>query len=103
MNPVSHRRRFALGLFLGLAVGIVLLTLLFQESRSSLALMQSTRTGIVLTQSLIEVVHEALAAGKDVQPIVTGLVQQNKILKSVRVIHGVRLEASTVPQDTGDL
>ena len=103
MNQVSHRRRFALGLLLGLGVGVALLALILQQWHSGLRLMQASRSGIVLAQSLVEVVHEALAAGVEVQPIISGVAKQNKMLKTVRVVHGVRLEASTAPQDTGEL
>lgn len=102
MNQPSHRRRFALGLLLGLMAGTALLALLSQQWRSSLFMMQATRAGVVLVQSAVEVAHEGLAAGLDLQPAVAAWAGQEKRLKSVRVIQGVRLEASTAPEDSGE-
>lgn len=102
MNDRTHRRRFAAGVFLGLLVGVALLAILQQEWKSELRLMQKSRTGIVLVQSLAEVVSKALNSGGEVQPIIAAIVEQNKSIAVARVVQGVRLEASTAAQDRGD-
>jgi arabinogalactan oligomer/maltooligosaccharide transport system permease protein len=102
MSEQTDRRRFTAGLCLGLLVGVVLLLLLEKEWRAGLRLMQQSRSGAVLVQSLAHTVTRALDAGSEVQPVIQAAIAGTPAIKSVRVIQGVRLEASTMPQDAGD-
>src|SRR5262245_45408063 len=102
MESGSHVKRFLLGLAIALIAGALLLTLVLDQWRSAQALMQDSRSAIITAQSLAEIVREANNAGLDVQPVVAGNAKQNQSLRSIRVIQGARLIASTDPRDSGD-
>lgn len=101
MDAVNNRRRFLVGILLGLLAGCALLTFVLQQWRSGLRYQQASRSAIVVAQSLADVVTQAKAGGADLQPIVVAFAKANQLV-TARVIQGVKLEASTMPQDTGD-
>jgi arabinogalactan oligomer / maltooligosaccharide transport system permease protein len=102
-STVSPRARFGIGLLIGLLIGIFALTLLLGDLREAESARRAQRSGIITTLSLTEIVKRAAANGSEqLQKIVEQIALQNPDLRLVRVIRGVRLEASTASEDRGN-
>jgi arabinogalactan oligomer / maltooligosaccharide transport system permease protein len=96
---ISHKRRFAIGLFFGLIVGVAVLYSLYREARIEIAKEQSERSGIISLLSLTQLVSETGPRGDALRKAVSAVATSDPSLKKIWVIRGASLEASTVPQD----
>ncbi len=97
----SSRRRFLLGLVLGLTLGVGTEYFLLKEARLSGSREAARQTAIVTVQSLAEIVHRAGASGGEIATAVAEFARKHPDVRNIRVVRGTRLEASTVPADTG--
>jgi len=95
-----HRRRFAIGLILGLIVGLSVLFALYREARNEIASQAAERSGIISLLSLTQLVSETGPSGDAMRQAVSAVASSDSSLKKISVIKGVSLEASTVPQDS---
>ncbi|MCI0442278.1 sugar ABC transporter permease [bacterium] len=99
MAGISHRRRFAIGLFFGLIVGLAVLYALYREARIEIAREQADRSGIISLLSLTQLVSETGPSGDALRQAVSAVASSDPSLKKISVIRGASLEASTAPQD----
>ncbi len=96
---ISHRRRFAIGLFFGLIVGLAVLYALYREARIEIAREQADRSGIISLLSLTQLVSETGPSGDALRQAVSAVASSDSSLKKILVIRGASLEASTAIQD----
>jgi arabinogalactan oligomer/maltooligosaccharide transport system permease protein len=101
-GTVSYRWRFAAGLFIGLAVGLSLLYWIYRDSRSELAREQAERSGIISLLSLTQLISQTGLSGDPVREAVNAVAANNPNIRSIRVLRGPRLEASTAKEDSGE-
>jgi arabinogalactan oligomer/maltooligosaccharide transport system permease protein len=101
-DAVSYRWRFAAGLFIGLAVGLSLLYLVYRDARSELGREQAERSGIISLLSLTQVLSQTGVSGDQVRDAVNTVAANNPDLRSIRVLRGPTVEASTDKADSGD-
>ena len=101
-GTVSYRWRFAAGLFIGLAVGLSLLYWIYRESKVELAREQAERSGIVSLLSLTQLISQTGISGDAVRDAVNAVAASNPSIRSIRVLRGPTLEASTAKEDSGD-
>lgn len=99
MNSLGKRLLWglALGLLLGLGLMYVLLAQTFRDEAQN----TEARLGIVTLQSFVEIVQKA-ADEEAMRTAVTDLAKGNPSLRMIRVIKGLKLIASTDPQDVGE-
>ncbi|HEY6572182.1 MAG TPA: sugar ABC transporter permease, partial [Candidatus Eisenbacteria bacterium] len=104
-RPISHRRRFLAGLALATLAGVALLTLGIVASRSAERGEAARRLGIVRVQALAQSLERAGIEGDAARDLVRRWAASDSSLQSIRVIafSGITLEASTAPEDVGDL
>lgn len=100
----SHRRRFGIGLALGLLLGVGLSALLLVGARRTDARVRGEREAIVTLNAFADVVERAGISGDAVRSAVASWVKAHPSVGAVRVIvlDGISLEASTEPADAGD-
>jgi arabinogalactan oligomer/maltooligosaccharide transport system permease protein len=96
---ISHRRRFAIGLFLGLIIGLAVLYALYREARIEIAREQAERSGIISLLSLTQLISETGPSGDAMRQAVSAVASSDRSLKKIWVIRSASLEASTVAQD----
>src|ERR1041384_4424520 len=102
MDWSSARFRFALGLFLGALVGVSLQFVFYQSAIQQLRWQEYQRRSIITLQSLAEVMANAGGGGEEERNAVMQIAKQYRDVRQIRVVKGVRLEASTAPEDTGE-
>jgi arabinogalactan oligomer/maltooligosaccharide transport system permease protein len=102
LQSFSHRRRFAVGLLIGLGVAIAILMRVLSTSRAEEAESKAQRLGILKVLSVSEVVHEVGMEGDDIREAIAEIARQSPSLRMIRVVRGVMLVASTSPGDSGD-
>jgi arabinogalactan oligomer / maltooligosaccharide transport system permease protein len=94
-----HRRRFAIGLILGLVIGLSVLYTLYRGARNEIARQAADRSGIISLLSLTELVSETGPSGDAMRQAVSAVASSDPSLKKISVIKGVSLEASTASED----
>jgi arabinogalactan oligomer/maltooligosaccharide transport system permease protein len=103
-RPVSHRRRFALGVAFGSIVGIGLAWALLSGALREQSARGAERACVVPLRALAELVSRAGGGGDAVRRVVAAFHAAHPDLPVVRVVafDGVSLEASTDSADTGE-
>jgi arabinogalactan oligomer/maltooligosaccharide transport system permease protein len=105
MSPSAlHRRRFALGLLLGAALGVGLTHWALIRARATESRARSERVAVVSLNALVEIVERAGITGDNVRRAVAAVARDNPLLSGIRVVvfEGLSLEASTMAGDTGE-
>ncbi len=97
-----NQRRFWLGLLLSLMAGIGIQQWVLLQARRAETEEEARRLAVITVQSLAGLVQRTGADEEKVVTAVAEFTKQHPELKSVRVVRGVRLVASTVPGDSGD-
>ena len=92
------------GLGLALAIGIGLGMRLQSAGLTGLASSRAERSAIVGLRAVTEIVESQGLDGDGLQAAVASYVERDPVLTEVRVVRfkGIRLVASTAPEDTGD-
>jgi len=104
-NPSSVRRpRVLVGLALALGVGLALAYALLAQAREDAAIEREQRRTLISLNALAELVRRAGGSGDGARAVVDAAKEQLPPGSSVRVIafSGIKLEASTFPEDQGD-
>ncbi|HSE43123.1 MAG TPA: hypothetical protein VLH08_20365, partial [Acidobacteriota bacterium] len=101
-GPVSFRWRFAIGLLIGLLVGLSLLCVIFSRTYEELAQEKAERSGIVKLLNSSRLLSQTGISGDAVRQVVNEVAASDPGILSIRVIRGPRLEASTAKEDSGD-
>jgi arabinogalactan oligomer/maltooligosaccharide transport system permease protein len=100
----SHRARFLAGLALALATGVALSWLWLRAEGARTADDRSRREAIASLRVLVDVVERAGGEGDPVREAVRRFTEQMPPPSAARVVvfQGIRLEASTRPEDAGE-
>lgn len=94
-----NRRRFWFGLLLGLIAGIGIQQWLLLQARRAETEEEARRTAVITVQSLADLVQRTGGDEDKVVAAVAEFSKQHPELKSIRVVRGIRLVASTVQAD----
>ncbi|MCB1056954.1 MAG: sugar ABC transporter permease [Acidobacteria bacterium] len=94
----SGFRQLLLGLLVGVGVGVVLIGWLGSAGRGATVRGAERQSGIVHLSALVDLVHEAQAAGEEVGPRVAAYVAASDEVKSARVVD---LKARQLVADAG--
>jgi arabinogalactan oligomer / maltooligosaccharide transport system permease protein len=104
-NPPGVRRpRVLVGLALALGVGLALAYGLLAQAREDAAIEREQRRTLISLNALADLVRRAGGSGDGVRAVVDASKEQLPPGSTVRVIafSGIKLEASTFPEDQGD-
>jgi arabinogalactan oligomer / maltooligosaccharide transport system permease protein len=97
-----HQRRFWLGLLLSLLAGIGIQQWLLVRAGKAEGKEEARRSAIITIQSFVDIVERAGADEEKVTAAVAELRKAYPEVKNIRVVRGIRLVSSTVPEDTGE-
>ena len=102
--PKPIPKQVVWGLGLALVIGIGLGMRLQSAGLAGLASSRAERSAIVGLRAVAEIVEGQGIDGEGLQAAVESFVEQDPVLTEVRVVRfqGIRLVASTAPEDTGD-
>lgn len=101
-KPGVLRRRFLIGLILAAAIGVGLeFMFLTQDLKAGRAMLRQ-RIGVMMLQGLVDVAQRTAGTTDGIQTAVMEFAKRHSEVTNIRVVKGLRLEASTVAADTGD-
>ncbi|EAU68776.1 maltose transport system permease protein MalF [Stigmatella aurantiaca DW4/3-1] len=103
-SPGLRRPRVLVGLALALGLGLFVAHGLLARAREDASLEQVQRRALISLHALAELVQRAGGSGDGVRAVVASWQDQLPPGSAVRVVafSGIRLEASTFPEDQGD-
>ena len=104
MTPFgANQRRFWVGLFLALLVAVGIQQWLLIRAREAESHEQARRLAVITVQALVDIVQRTGAEEEKTAAVVSEFSKAHPELRNIRVVRGIRLAASTVPSDKGDL
>jgi arabinogalactan oligomer/maltooligosaccharide transport system permease protein len=103
-RPPSHRRRALVGLTLASALAVALLYSIHGAVRSANQGAGVERVAVVHARALAELIERIGDQGDSVRAVVRRWAEEHPGIRAIRVVRiaGIRLEASTAPDDHGE-